>query len=527
MLKILRKKGVMKKILWLVAGVIILVFGFFGQAYLLDDGGRPNDAGKIFGKKISLKEFQRNLHQTQIQAMIQYGQNFEKISQFLNLEAEAWDRIILLREAKKRKIKISDQEVIDTIQNYSFFQRDGQFDRLLYDDILRYAFKITPRNFEEGIRDSLNFARLFEQETSHITIPEEEVFEEFQRKNEKIQVSYILFANDNYKDQVTFDEIEAQDYYQAHKEEFQLSPTINIEYIRIDYPEEEESDAPSVPPEEKSEPSADEPAAEAEQPEKPQGVGARVKAATKIKARKVSDDLTANPDFHQVAQENGFTVEESEFFSMEQPNLKEGWSFPLIQELFQLEAGHISEPVETPRGYQILRIKEKKEAYIPDYPETQEKVKEAWMTSEAKKVSQQDAEENLKPIQEIFQQQKRPDFTKIAKDKGLEIHQTPVFSRGQYLPKVGISKDFQETAFSLTEDNKLSGVVETSIGSCILYLDSIEPVDEEEYEKQKEEFTQTLLTEKRNMAFNDFLSRIKLKANLENNISETRAAAQQ
>jgi len=53
-MKYLRKKGVMKKVLWVVAVIIVLSFGVLGQAYLLSDRPQNDFAGKIFGKKISL-----------------------------------------------------------------------------------------------------------------------------------------------------------------------------------------------------------------------------------------------------------------------------------------------------------------------------------------------------------------------------------------------------------------------------------------------------------------------------------------
>ena len=53
MLKLLRKKGIAKKVIWFIAIIIIISFGFLGTAYLITDSGSVNDAGKIFGKTIS------------------------------------------------------------------------------------------------------------------------------------------------------------------------------------------------------------------------------------------------------------------------------------------------------------------------------------------------------------------------------------------------------------------------------------------------------------------------------------------
>ena len=61
MLKILRKKGVAKKLLWATAIVIIISFGLFGEAYLMNSGRKGNIAGTVFGKKVSVDDIQRLL----------------------------------------------------------------------------------------------------------------------------------------------------------------------------------------------------------------------------------------------------------------------------------------------------------------------------------------------------------------------------------------------------------------------------------------------------------------------------------
>jgi hypothetical protein len=140
---------------------------------------------------------------------------------------------------------------------------------------------------------------------------------------------------------------------------------------------------------------------------------------------------------------------------------------------------------------------------------------EAWKTSEAAQLAKQNAEEILKKVRETAANFKRPDFGQIAKDMGLEVAQTPAFSRGEYLPKIGISKDFQEAAFALNEENSISNVVEAGKGYAILHRDATTPVDMKEFEKQKEEFAGDLLIEKKNKAFSDFLTHLRLKANLQ------------
>ena len=110
MLEVLRKKGVNKAILWIIAIVVILSFGVFGTAYRLDN--TVNSAGTIYGHNINIKDFQQAYQDARDQAIRLYGDEFFKKGSRLDLEQEAWDRLILLKEAQKRAIHVSDQEAL-------------------------------------------------------------------------------------------------------------------------------------------------------------------------------------------------------------------------------------------------------------------------------------------------------------------------------------------------------------------------------------------------------------------------------
>jgi peptidyl-prolyl cis-trans isomerase D len=513
MLKVLRKKGVMKKILWVVALLIIVTFGFLSQIYLFKSSGRNKYAGKIFGQKVSLASYDYNLMQTRVQAMMQYGPDFQNIANFLDLYSQTWDRLILLHEAKKQRIKVSDDETVKAIQAYPFFYKNGTFDKELYQLILQNYFHQTARDFEEGVRDTIKFMKLFESVTKDVSIPDTEAFELYKKANEKVQVSYVLFSPEDYKNQVAFDETKAKAYYLSNREEFMLPPMIQVEYIRIDYPKEatvekagpENKDTASPPsnlPEEKAE------------------VSAATKEATMKLAQSVARALNDTPDFATVAQTFKLLSGTSQFFSMEEPDLSFGWSFALIQGLFQLKPDETVGPVETINGYQILRLKDRRESYIPEYQTAQDTVKEKWIRNEALKIADQKGQEILGKISDAVKADSTATFVQIAETLGLKVSLTELFKRGQYLPTVGLSPSFQDAAFGLTDKQKLSPLVETERGYCLLYLSQFEPVNNDQYQKDKEEFVATLLKERKNIVFNEFLIKLRLNANLENNIPE-------
>ena len=155
-----------------------------------------------------------------------------------------------------------------------------------------------------------------------------------------------------------------------------------------------------------------------------------------------------------------------------------------------------------------------------------DKARSAVADEMAKDVALKKTEEYLEAMKEELNKTKLKNFPEAAKTLKLEIHQTPVFNRGQYLPQIGISKEFQEAAFDLTNGNKLSDVVEIAKGYCILHLDNYIPIEESEYEKAKEELAKTISQEKQNAVFGDFVAQLRITSGLVDNIPELRSSVQ-
>jgi len=493
MLKFLRKKGVAKKILWVIAIVIIISFGIFGTANYLTNSAPVGHAGKIFSKAVSFDEFATSLTHTRAQAIMNYGDNYQKISQFLNLESEAWDRIILIHEAQKRKIRISDDDVVNTVEKLGYFQENGQFQSRLYERIVRYVFQCTPRDFEESVRESMMFTKLFEQETASVTLPEEEVRNEYKKKNEKVKVDYVVLNPEDYTTEVTFNDMEAMAYYEEHKGNFFVPPMINLQYLHLPFPEENErGDFPEVT----------------------------------AQADKIAEDIKNNLNLNEIAQNHSLKIEESGFFSFEQPNMNIGWSFDLLSKALELKINQITEPIKTSKGYYVLKLINKKESSIPDFKDIRPKVEEAFKLSKAQEVTQKKAEDFLNKIKDSMTNNPANDFRTIAESFGLKVEETQAFSHGEYLSAIGVAEEFQNAAFALDNQIKMSKVVKIAKGYAFMYLKEFTPINEEQFNKEKDEFAKNLLTKKKGEAFSTFIKDLRTKADLVDNISKVREANQ-
>lgn len=158
MLKQLRQKKTMKRILWALAILIIPAFVLWGAGGLRES---QNCAGVIFGKKISFDQFRNAYRAARTRALLLYGSQFQNMQDKIDMEKETWHHLIMVKAAKDRHIKVDDKEIITRIASYPFFQnKDGSFSREAYETILRNAFRVEPRTFEEDMRQAMLIEKL-------------------------------------------------------------------------------------------------------------------------------------------------------------------------------------------------------------------------------------------------------------------------------------------------------------------------------------------------------------------------------
>ena len=469
MLKALRKKDFAKKVFYVLAALIIPAFVLWGSGNLIRNKLTSNFAGKIFNKTISWEQYRESLAASRSQAIMRFGDNFFKLQKFINLEKEAWDRLILLYEARKRHINVSDNEVVETIKKFPLFQSNGNFEPRIYQYFLDSVLRTPARVFEEQIRESLMFEKLYNQLTNKITISGEELLENYKKENEKIKIGYASFPEKDFEDKVSLGEKELKDYFDAHSPDFTKPPSINIEYAGLSF----------------SEQSTDESKKESEK-----------------KVREIYSNITQEKDLQKIAKQNSFDLKQTGFFSLDEPVPGLGVEPDFIQIAFSLRDNRISEPVLTSKGIFLLKLKEKKDAYVPNFEEAKSAVEKVLKTNKALQLASAKAKEYLAKLEEIYKSDpSRFNFRKALESDSLNYKVSPLFNYGQYIPDIGVSKDFLDEAFGLKDKNKPFGFVTTATGSYIMDLVESVPIDEKKFTQEKEAFKEKLLQHKKEVAF--------------------------
>ncbi|MFC1703239.1 SurA N-terminal domain-containing protein [Candidatus Omnitrophota bacterium] len=482
MLKTFRKKGVAKKILIALALIIVPAFVLWGPSTTIRDRSSANVAGLISGKKVSIDEYRENFLATRNEAIIKLGENFFKMQNVLDLNRETWDRIILLREAKSRKIKVSDTEVQDRIRSYPFFQKNDQFDYKLYEQILQHGFRTSSLDFEAQTRDSVKLEKLYAQITEDISFKPDELWEAYKKENEQIKISYIQILPDDLKQDVALTDEEIQSYFEERKENFKEPLKVNIEYVGFEFPEEATDSQ---------------------------------KEEIMLKFQALGEDAQQEPDFETLSEKHVATFKETDFFSQEGPVKGFGWNFEFIELAFQLQENQISQPIETPKGYYLLRLKEKKEAHLPELKDVKQRIETILRDRKARELAEKKADAHHAQLQELFDASPESfDFNKSAQTLSLEVKQTPLFTYGKYVPDIGASEEFSETAFGLLEPDSTFELTQTQKGFYIIALDEHIKADEETFSEEKEQFQSQYLQKKKYDEFNKFFLELKLRAKL-------------
>jgi peptidyl-prolyl cis-trans isomerase D len=467
MFKMLRDKKTQKTIWIILAVIIVPAFIFWGSSSIIKEPGEENNFSlKIFGKRIPYSDYQDSLAAVRNQALLQFGDSFEQMQKFLNLESQAVQRLVLVAEARKRKIKVSDKEVVDFIQAFAPFQNKDQFDNRAYEYILQYVFRTQPRLFEEQTRQNLMIAKLYEAITRDAAVTEQEVKDAYAKENEQISISYIasLYA-DSSKDAVTSDE-ELKDYFTKNSLSFKQPLSFNAVYLALDNETQQNS-------------------------------------ITALTAKE--------KDLEKAAKELNLSVKETGLFSQVDPVPGIGWSPQISAIISKLDVGQISSVIPFDKKFYVFQLKDRKDPYIPDFEAIKEKVKDSVARNKAKDIAQKKADNCYKILQDAAKTGlKTIDFEKIAKDTGLKTGTTAPFKFGSYIENIGASDEFYTAARSL-KDDEFSAVIDSPSGYFIIKTKSKVPVDEAKFLAEKEEFTQKLLSEKKQNEFSKFAEELMKK----------------
>jgi len=492
MLSIIREHAdswMIKAILWLI------IFAFIGTIfYSWGMGGSSGSGGGVIasvnGEKIQQGEYERTFNNLVDFYRQQFKSNFSNdMIKSLDLKNQALEALIqkkiLLIEAGKQNIKVSNEEVISYIKKIPAFQSNKKFSEPAYKNYIK-SQRLTPGEFEETQRETLLLDKLEKIFRTHSKASKSEVLKEFRNQEDKVKLEYVKFTNDNFISKTTISDQALRDYFQANKSKFEIPPQIRVQYVKVEAkkyqskiePREEDIEEyyqtkianfnvkkkykashilTSLKPSD----------IEEDITEKEKQKQADEKA--KLKSNELLERLNKGADFSEVAKKhsddpssgaNGGSLGE----------FPEGTMVSAFENaLDKLKPGEISKPVLSPFGYHIIKLESVEQKRIKPLSEVKDEIIQSLKEIKAR----QRVKRIVKRIHQAAQQDEN--LSKAAEDHQLQTAETNFFSRENHIIlEIGNQPEFFSTAFSL-EKNKISEPIITPEVSFVLKVTEEKP----------------------------------------------------
>ena len=480
MLRFLRKysssTGV--KILY---GVLAALFILWGVGAI--GGERRENVAVVYGQAIS----RRDVEQATAALTRQYEQLLRgrpDLLRGLDLSGQALNQLIeqaLLRhEAARLGITVTNADVDDAVMRLPELQQDGRFDRRRLEAVLRG--ERVSGEFEDAVRQDILRRRLEALVTDGVGVSDGELEERWRFDHEKANLAFVRSAVADLAATITLSDEELQKYLDAHPDPYRVPARVRARYVayrpadflsQVEIKDDDVAEYYALHKEDKF-----------TEPEQVRArhilvkvapdAAAEAKAAARKKAEELLAKVKAGADFAALAKERsddpGSAAKGGDLGLFPR-----GRMTPAFEEAaFALQAGGVSDVVETPFGFHVIKVEEHRPGGVKPLAAVHDEIVETVKQERARALARQQAEEDRRKIA-----RGTPFADALA---GRTIEETPPFAKGAEVPGVGRVPGFAESAFALRE-GEVSDLIEGPDATYLLtpfaYSEAhVEPLDE-------------------------------------------------
>ncbi len=224
-----------KRIVQVFLALIILPFAFFGVDSYLGGVNSGDDVAKIGDVKITQQQFQQALRDQSERLRTQLGEKFDaKLLDAPEARTAIIDDLInqrlLMIEANKKGLFVSDDAIRRTIGSIDAFKIDGKFSSERYEAALR-AQGMTPAGFEAQLRQDLTLQQLAGAIGQSGVLAHTVSDRMLALQTEKREVMELRLGLDSYLDKVKLADGAARKFYDENSKQFELPEQAKAEYV--------------------------------------------------------------------------------------------------------------------------------------------------------------------------------------------------------------------------------------------------------------------------------------------------------
>jgi len=460
-------------------GIIVIVFVFLGVGSM--NAGKHNQVATVNDQAITFTEY-RDAYQRMIQRIQQqFGTSLDdELIKSLNVKQHAVnsliDQKILEIEAQKFKIVVSDEELKQDLLSVKAFQKDGVFNMDLYKRVLGQN-AMTPETFEAMQRKTIRNTKLQRMVINGITVGNQEAQAWYSFNNIKASINYVLIDPGTFSD-VTVGEKQIRAQYDDHHDLYMSEPKRKVEFLVFapnDFEDQVKIDEPVI------------------RDFYDQNL-ARFTTPEQVEASHILIRVDENADEQTVAKakEEALSVYEKavnkEEFSKLAKTYSQGPSAasggylgrfdktsmvkPFADAAFAMKAGDISQPVRTLYGWHIIKVTDRIPENVSPFETAKAQIQKELAVGQIQNLAYNKAEDAYDAVLD------GDSFEQVALVAAKEPVTTPAFTAlGTELKDMGLSDpgQFATAAFSLV-DNEISEVKEIRNNYYLMHvLEKIDP----------------------------------------------------
>jgi peptidyl-prolyl cis-trans isomerase D len=230
----------------------------------------------------------------------------------------------------------------------------------------------------------------------------------------------------------------------------------------------------------------------------------------------VAKEISSPADLDRVGKARGLAVQESGYFTRDEPIAGFGPAPEITEAAFTMKDGSVSGPVRTARGIVFFTTTGKQESAIPKLADVKDKVRDDVVMEKARELAKQRAESLASAL--------AGNFAAAAKSAGLEVKSTEIVARGTAWPDVGISPALDEAVFQQAAGT-VTRPIATEAGTVIARIVERQSPTADEIAKARDGLKKELLGDKRNKFFAAYMLKARERMKIQVNEEAFRAIA--
>ncbi len=221
----------------IVIGAIAFVFIFFGvYSPRWGNMGPGGYAALVNGEPVTLKEFYQTYEQRiKFFESMMKGQADRRMIESLGLKQVVLDDLVrqklMLQEAKNLGLMVGDAEVAAKIRELPYFQKEGKFDREVYEKTLQ-ANQLKPGKFEDTIREDLLTQKVSGFLKQRLRVSDKEIEDDFYTNGNQRQVDYVFLSIDDARKKIQIPDSEVHSFVADAKNQTELKQYYDAHALR-------------------------------------------------------------------------------------------------------------------------------------------------------------------------------------------------------------------------------------------------------------------------------------------------------